>query len=294
MTGRLNPRRYDLGELRDAVRVPPHERTVGDNIPDIGRDARSPRDDPERTDTDRTVPVEPITETQSPRTETEGPTREFDAEASAEESSPKTSDAASERSDGRGAAPTTGSGSAGASGNRTARTADRHPPATADDVESYLRSRHQRRGVTHASEGVPRDSERRPSRGDAQSGEREPTTEHGRDATRRTPNAAALLAELSGPTVSKPYLDRLPDAYSAQLEVFEWLEWMLAAGGHDGTLTALAYYESIGWLSARSREELADVVAGLSAPQATGRTLDIDDHRESLTHVARLAHRRQR
>ncbi|WP_181691845.1 FlaD/FlaE family flagellar protein [Natronomonas sp. LN261] len=167
------------------------------------------------------------------------------------------------------------------------------PPA--DDVESYLQSRHRRRD--HGGE--------RPTHRWEHSGEREragqrPSPPHDEpappQATGSAPTPAAFLAELSGPEVSRPYLDRLPDAYTAQLEVFEWLEGLLTAGGPDATTSALAYYESIGWLSERSREELEDVVSGLSAPGpgAAAPSLGIDDHRESLRYIARLAHRRNR
>jgi archaellum component FlaD/FlaE len=76
--------------------------------------------------------------------------------------------------------------------------------------------------------------------------------------------------------------------------VFEWLEELLTAVGRDGTLSALEYYESIGWLSGRSREELEDVASGLSdpGPEAAAPSLGIDDHRESLLYIARLAGRR--
>ncbi|WP_170964399.1 FlaD/FlaE family flagellar protein [Natronomonas salsuginis] len=296
MTGRLNPRRYDLGELRDAVRKPPRERTVGDSAANTDRGAaRSPRDRSSHASEDagRTVPVEPITETRPPEAATDAsrPRSSDDSEASIENRSRPASGGASDRSAVRGTGPMSDSHSREPSGDSTARTANRTPPADAADVEAYLRSRHQRRADGRTAQEVQRDSDRRPSRGDARNGDREQRAESASAEFNRTPNATALLAELSGPAVSKPYLDRLPDAYTAQLEIFEWLEWMLAATGHDGTLTALAYYESIGWLSERSREALEDVVAGLSAPQATGQTLSIDDHRESLVHVARLAGR---
>jgi len=163
----------------------------------------------------------------------------------------------------------------------------------ADDVESYLRSRHRQRDFggkrpshrwEHSGEGEKTGQRRSAPRG-------EPAPPR---ATGSTPTPAAFLAELSGPAVSRPYLDRLPDAYAAQLEAFEWLEGLLTAGGHDATTSALAYYESIGWLSEHSREELEDVVSGLSAPgpEAAAPSLGIDDHRESLLYIARLAHRR--
>lgn len=278
----MNPRRYDLGELRDAVRGPPHERAVGEDAPELDGDSvGAHRGGPRIEDRDRAVPVERIKDTIGDRgVSSDSPTSTADAARSganardAEQPFDPRSDETPERSADTGS--------------------DRERSRTADDVESYLRSRHQRRADPHAPERSGVHTTDPPAvRGSERTAERE-HVEVGLGSERRPPNAATLLAELSGPAVSKPYLDRLPDAYTAQLQIFEWLEWMLAASGHDGTLSALAYYESIGWLSEQSRGELENVVAGLTAPQATGRTLDVDDHRESLTYVARLAHRRQR
>jgi len=220
MTGRLNPRRDDLGEGHDAAREPRH--TDVDGPVDTRRDG---------SDGDGgSVPVEPTT----------------------------------------GVAPTGDGG----------HSAD--VPEAADDVEAYLRARHGSERGDDDRDGDRRWAERR-DRADS-------AAEFGPGAA---PNAAAFLAELSAAGVSKPYLDRLPDAYTAQLEVFEWLEGLLERAGHDGTISALEYYESIGWLSQRSHEELVDVASGLPAATPGEGPLDVDDHRESLVYVARLAQRRK-
>jgi len=101
-----------------------------------------------------------------------------------------------------------------------------------------------------------------------------------------------LLSRFSEGDVERPYLTRLPDEYGAQMAIFDWLEGLMTTCGREGTLEALSYYESVGWLSAESRERLEDVAEGLaaSAPPEP-RPLDVDDHRESLRYVARLAHR---
>lgn len=92
--------------------------------------------------------------------------------------------------------------------------------------------------------------------------------------------------------IERPYLSRLPDEYDAQVEIFDWLEELLATCGRERTLEALTYYESVGWLSEGSRESLADFVEGLGAAEPPDpRSLDVDDHRRSLRYVARLAHR---
>jgi archaellum component FlaD/FlaE len=230
MPGGLNPREYDLGELRDAAREPP--RRGGTEIP-----VESLSDDGASVEDRQSASIEPAVEVSRPQADDP-------------------------------------------SGGADARRAPEPDPETdaAEDVEAYLQSRHRRR-----QDRTDADQERDERAAVDRSGGPEPLA----------PNAATFLSELSGPHVSKPYLDTLPDAYSAQLEVFEWLDELLSAAGREATLSALAYYESIGWLSERSREELEDVAAGLSTPDAVGRPLDIDDHRESLIYVARLAHRRR-
>jgi archaellum component FlaD/FlaE len=229
MPGRLNPREYDLGELRDAAREPSRGRALEAPVESLVEDGQASLED------GRSVAVEPADEM---------------APAADDESAPD-------------------------AGMEHHREAERDAPA--DEVESYLQSRHQRR--------QDRSSD---PRGEADS--REGSGSSGQD---HAPSTAVFLAELSGPHVSKPYLDRLPDAYGAQLEVFDWLDELLSTAGHEATMSALEYYESIGWLSEQCRAELEDVAAGLSTAETAGRALDIDDHRESLTHVARLAHRRQ-
>ncbi len=224
MTGRLNPRRYDLGELRDAAREP--RRRGGDDPAETHS---------ERADGDRSVPVEPTTN--------ESPTRRALTSA--------------ETQDG-------------------------------DEVEAYLRARHQRGREAHTRTEPGRGGDERRQLGRGAHAESSTAA-----APRGAPNAAAFLAELSAAGVSKPYLDRLPDAYTAQLEVFEWLEVLFQRADREKAIAALEYYESIGWLSERSREELIDVASGLSVSGPAGGSLGINDHRESLLYVARLAQRRQ-
>ena len=255
MTGRLNPRRYDLGELRDVTREPT------DRAEEAAEDGRGHPDD------GTSVPVEPATDAR-PGNRRRNHETPRDGDRTRPANGRMTTDATE---------PATEHGDPG-------RTDD-----AAGDIEAYLESRHRRRDEggadTRRGSGARRQrppDDRQRSRADA------PT----RAAPGGPPDAAAFLAELSGPQLSKPYLDRLPDAYSAQLEVFEWLETMLESGGKEATLSALEYYESIGWLSERSREELEDVAAGLPAETAAGASLRIADHRESLVYVARLAHRR--
>lgn len=256
MTGPLNPRRDDLGELRDAARDP-SDRPGTDGSPPERSDGGRP-DSATSTDGDeRAVPVEPTT--------------------------PQPTQDSSRRGD---------SGQVPRTEEQTSRpdASEQHEPT--DEIESYLRSRHRRRSnETHRSERQSQATGDRAASRPPERRQASPGPEASEDG--RAPNATAFLAELSGPDVSKPYLDRLPDAYTAQLEVFDWLEELLTVAGHDATMSALEYYESIGWLSERSREELADIASGLSAPgvETAAPSLGVDDHRESLLCIARLAHR---
>jgi archaellum component FlaD/FlaE len=221
MSGRINPREYDLGELRDAV----YETSR--------RDRKPPRPD-ERTDIE--VQVTANTDTADHRSEPEAD-----------------------------------------------QAGDQERVSAMEDPEAYLKSRHRgRRG-----------------RGNSQRNHEETPEETGSNRTRKRQRANPkserididFLAQRADGSASKPYLEELPGAYSAQLEIFEWLDLLVSKAGHEGAISALEYYESIEWLSAESRVELEEFVNGLTAAGSGSGSLGISDHRESLVYVARLAGR---
>lgn len=225
MSGRLNPREYDLGELRDAA-----------------REASQRRDDPVRSDDHSGLGTEHRTASDSePASDTQQPDRDEAVSA-------------------------------------------------VEDPEAYLRSRHQR--------GRFSDEPQRNSRGQTtRSGDRGRPRDGPRSEGTRTDGSEVdfeFLSHRSEGEISRPYLEELPGSYSAQLEIFEWLDSLVSKAGHDGAISALEYYESVEWLSAESRAELEEFVAGLGPADTSGGTLGISDHRESLSYVARLAGRRQR
>lgn len=85
-------------------------------------------------------------------------------------------------------------------------------------------------------------------------------------------------------------LTQLPNTYTAQQEILDWMEGLLSSSGHQGTMEALTYYESIGWLSTECRDQLEEFVEGLRATGSMNpRPLDVDDHRMSLQYIATLA-----
>ncbi|CAI49434.1 fla cluster protein FlaD [Natronomonas pharaonis DSM 2160] len=344
MSSQLNPRDYDLGELRDAVRETTRRERRNEQTRDEGLDdadgeggqpieperSQQPRETktetqgrrsntgsqperPERRDRrrgDEPAEYQPASqrrpgqtaaaERDDPETPAEQPQTSVggaeDAEAestealtsSESEAGDAFADASSAQED---AFESPGGDDSPSAATPTASTADTStaPSATAesepspgadagddtdsiaDDPAAYLQSRHEKRRAAG----------------------REPET--GPDTERSDPAIAQedfeLLARLSENSDDRPYLQRLPDEYSAQLEIFDWLDTMVAKAGHESTVEALAYYESVGWLSEESRAQLEDFADGLAAADAGGHPLTVADHRESLLYIARLAHR---
>ncbi len=89
----------------------------------------------------------------------------------------------------------------------------------------------------------------------------------------------------------RPYLTGLPGSYDAEQTIIDWLDPLVAAAGIQGALDALAYYESIGWISTATEEQLQDYVRLVADPDLGARTrqADMHHHRRSLTYIARLA-----
>jgi flagellar protein FlaE len=98
-----------------------------------------------------------------------------------------------------------------------------------------------------------------------------------------------LLPFLSGADHEKPYLDALPETYAAEFVVFEWLEFLLMHSGYQGADEALAYYESIDWLTEDVQSDLSDYLLGIDESATDdGNDLSVDDHMLSLVYIAKL------
>lgn len=93
------------------------------------------------------------------------------------------------------------------------------------------------------------------------------------------------LAECS----DRPYLQRVPETYSAELLVFDWLEYLQAKAGFRGALEAIRLYHSLGWLAADVEEQLDEYLRSFEADGSTAGRLGPGDHRRSLVYIARLA-----
>lgn len=90
--------------------------------------------------------------------------------------------------------------------------------------------------------------------------------------------------------LEKPYLRSLPDAYSAEVVIFEWLEYLVGMAGFKGALEALRYYRTIGWVTDDIEDTLADYLRSFDDPNLSDPSgLRRSDHQLSLVYVAKLA-----
>lgn len=270
MPGGLNPREYDLGELRDAVR-------------ETGRDSDRPGRDPER--------APPRSGSGSEAGAGSGSAEPPEAAASRPREPGTGADA---RSDARPNPSAFDDPEAYLRSRRrggSARTERSHENRQGSQNRPNRQDRQDRQSRQNRQGGQNRQAHR-----DGQN--RQTRRTERRQPDRRGPPARPGRRDDFLPRdadASKPYLEDLPGGYGAQSEIFEWLDLLVSRGGHDGAVSALEYYESIEWLSAESRTQLEAFVGGLAEPGSgsgsSGGSLGVSDHRESLRYVARLAGR---
>ena len=90
--------------------------------------------------------------------------------------------------------------------------------------------------------------------------------------------------------LEKPYLASVPSTYEGEVELFEWLEFLVEKGGFKRTHDALRHYRSLGWLTDDVEHALRDYLAGLPEVDSRGTSaFDQSDHLLSLIYVGRLA-----
>lgn len=88
----------------------------------------------------------------------------------------------------------------------------------------------------------------------------------------------------------KPYLDELPETRTADALVRRWMTRLVDVAGVNGAAEALAYYESLGWVTESVERRLQDyLLAAGNSPDASKAALDGDTHVDSLARVIALA-----
>jgi flagellar protein FlaE len=64
----------------------------------------------------------------------------------------------------------------------------------------------------------------------------------------------------------------------------------LTHAGYKGTDEALAYYESVDWITESTQSALSDYLLGIGDSATNdGDTLSVDDHMLSMVYIAKLA-----
>jgi archaellum component FlaD/FlaE/uncharacterized coiled-coil protein SlyX len=86
----------------------------------------------------------------------------------------------------------------------------------------------------------------------------------------------------------KPYVDSLPEGFSTEVMTVEWLEYLVDEVGIRGTVRALEYYETIGWLTEDAVDELDEYLSAFEEPAQE--ELSVEHHLRSLDYVEELQH----
>lgn len=117
--------------------------------------------------------------------------------------------------------------------------------------------------------------------------------------------ASSVDAKVAEPEATKPYLEALPDDPEATSVALRWAEYLGETFGASGALSALRYYESLGWITPPVRRTVTDYLCGLPSEEIHTKKYDepvsIDPpldrlngspfgaHGRSLQYVAELA-----
>jgi flagellar protein FlaC len=98
-------------------------------------------------------------------------------------------------------------------------------------------------------------------------------------------------ATANGHGDGRPYLERVPEGYAAELVLLDWARHLVDEGDAAGAVDAFRHYERLGWISEPVRRRLATLATELcEEPAATAPgELGTAHHQRSLEYVSRLA-----
>ena len=105
---------------------------------------------------------------------------------------------------------------------------------------------------------------------------------------------AANGSGAAGADGKKPYLTRIPDGYSSELIVMEWMDYLRRHADTAETLRAIDYYRNLDWISDHVATDLTEVVRGFqgntngSDSERSVSELTIDHHTNSLEYISQL------
>lgn len=140
------------------------------------------------------------------------------------------------------------------------------------------------------------DEDDTPADGTPNEGAPDDTEDAGTDEPARS--AVAALGE-NGEVGEPPYLVTQPSRNDAELMTIEWLDFLVETVGVSGAAQTLAYYESVGWISAPVETYLQSMLNGfgddskpateLAADPEARSVLGTDEHKRSLQYIAWIA-----
>ncbi|SFS65121.1 FlaD/FlaE family flagellar protein [Halostagnicola kamekurae] len=120
----------------------------------------------------------------------------------------------------------------------------------------------------------------------------------GSDEPDRSAVDALALGE-NGEVGDPPYLATQPSRNDAELMTIEWLDFLVETVGVSGAAQTLAYYESVGWISAPVETYLQSMLNGfgddsqpateLATDPEPRSVLETDEHKRSLQYIAWIA-----
>ncbi len=99
---------------------------------------------------------------------------------------------------------------------------------------------------------------------------------------------------LAPPEGARPYLETLPDGFTEELLVLEWVEFLVTESSPQDAYSTVTYYERIGWIGESAGERLRTLIRGHPEADRNLRGsggpsgLSVEHHLRSLDYVAQL------
>lgn len=106
-------------------------------------------------------------------------------------------------------------------------------------------------------------------------------------------NAADTNGRSAGVLGEKPYLRTLPDGYTTDLVIMQWMS-ELASYDDESAADTIEYYRAIGWIANEVAEELQAYAPGIAAVEigadpCPSSTIPFEAHKISLQYIHKLA-----
>lgn len=164
-------------------------------------------------------------------------------------------------------------------------TDDEHDDPDVEDIDSSVEANVEEEWSTGDEEAAIDEGE---TDSPSQSSKGADTNDPGRATTDRGDSEASS---------SRAALSSLPDGYSAEVLVLEWMDYLLDRSSVGETLRAIEYYRNRDWISDDVADYLIAVALGLGQDEEgdtprvsrAATSLELEDHYHSLKYIGRFA-----